>query len=219
VTWILNNWLELSGNGLSFLCIFLISRNSLWNWPVGIANCILYIAAFWPAKLYADCGVQVMYICLSVYGIWNWLRGGEGKTRLAITRASKLDWAWLAAMFVGLFGGLQWVLRSYTDSDVPFQDAGFATVCILATIFTARRKVECWWLWILANIGYFFLYGPKGLVITQWCQVPFLLLSALGLRNWLREFHTGILLNVKLPAESSSNALAESPPDVVQVPA
>ena len=80
MAWLLQNWVEIVGNALAFLDIYLIYRNSVWNWPVGILNCVFYIAMFLPARLYADTSLQVVYVVLSVYGWWWWL---GGRTRIA----------------------------------------------------------------------------------------------------------------------------------------
>ena len=35
-------------------CVWLCVREHLWNWPLGLANNILFFALFWHARLYAD---------------------------------------------------------------------------------------------------------------------------------------------------------------------
>src|SRR5258708_30389701 len=69
---------EIIGNALAFATTVLIARNSVWSWPVGILNCVFYIALFYPARLYGDCGLQAVYIVLSLFGIYQWLFGRGG---------------------------------------------------------------------------------------------------------------------------------------------
>lgn len=186
--WLKSNWTELAGNALNFLCIFLIRANNPWNWPVGIANCLFYIALFLPAKLYADTLLMAVYILLSLYGLWFWLRGGRGGTESPIThlRKGQSD-VWIStAILVGSFAILSPVLKRFTDTDVADYDSALAAASFAATYLTSRRKVECWPVWIATNVGYFFLYRHKGLVITQWCQPGFLVLSVIGWIEWRR---------------------------------
>ncbi|RYG37107.1 nicotinamide riboside transporter PnuC [bacterium] len=188
IDWLKTNWVELTGNGLNFLCIFLIRANNPWNWPVGIANCLFYIAIFWPLKLYADSFLMAVYICLSVYGLWFWLRGGTGGTESSITRLRKSEsvgWIGLGIL-IGSFAILWPTLERFTDTDVALFDSALASASFLATYLTSRRKVECWPVWMATNVGYFGLYLHKGLHITQWCQIGFFLLSAVGLWEWRR---------------------------------
>ncbi|RYG46979.1 nicotinamide riboside transporter PnuC [bacterium] len=188
IDWLKTNWVELTGNGLNFLCIFLIRANNPWNWPVGIANCLFYIALFLPVKLYADSFLMVVYICLSVYGLWFWLKGGQGGTESPITRLQRGETVGKIACAIGVVSfALLWpILERHTDSDVALFDSALASLSFVATYLTSRRKLECWPVWMVTNIGYFGLYLHKGLHITQWCQIGFFLLSAVGLWEWRR---------------------------------
>lgn len=141
---------EIIGNLLALWCIALIARNSVWNWPVGIANCAFYIALFYPSRLYGDCLLQGIYIALSLLGIYQWLfgRGGvrrarEGEnTERPITHASAAELAvYAGALAAGalLLGGL---LHGVTDTDVPWWDGTTTAACLVATWMLAYRKVE-----------------------------------------------------------------------------
>ena len=189
MAWFTTNWLELVGNALNCLCIYLIYKNSVWNWPVGIANCAMYIALFLPAKLYGDAGLQGFYIVLSLYGWLFWLFGKQGAPA-PIRKLCWHDMEWGRAWVVGVlsFWGSSYVLLHYTNSDVPFNDAALPTLSLVATYLMARRCIQHWYVWIITNVGYWSLYGHKGLVITQWCQIGFLALSVMGLVQWQAEF-------------------------------
>ena len=47
-------------------------RQHIANWPVGIVNVLLLMVTFWTAGLYADAGLQVVYVLLGAYGWWQW---------------------------------------------------------------------------------------------------------------------------------------------------
>ena len=52
---------------------------------------------FLAAGLYADAGLQVVYLVLGVVGWWQWLRGGENRGRLEAGRATVTELGVLAA--------------------------------------------------------------------------------------------------------------------------
>ncbi len=52
-------------------CVVLLVRENIWNWPIGIANNLVFIALFYRAGLYADVGLQVFYVAISMYGWWT----------------------------------------------------------------------------------------------------------------------------------------------------
>lgn len=67
--------------------MWLTVKSRISNFPVGIANSAFFLALFASARLWADSGLQVMYIALGFIGWWQWLDGGEKRTRLIVGRA------------------------------------------------------------------------------------------------------------------------------------
>ena len=79
------------------ICVWLVVREHMWNWPVGLANNIFFFVLFLQTRLFADMGLQVVYFGLGVYGWWNWRFGGEQQTILKISRTTRTEWLGLAA--------------------------------------------------------------------------------------------------------------------------
>ena len=93
--------IEILGVALGLACVYLTVRENNWCWPTGIANNILFIVIFLEAKLYADTGLQVIYIVLGLYGWYEWLYGGKNQTPIPISLTPARTWALLAAIGVG----------------------------------------------------------------------------------------------------------------------
>src|ERR1039458_6344159 len=53
------------------LCVWLTVKEDVWNFPISVANNIFFIVLFLQARLFADMGLQVVYIVLEVLG-WYW---------------------------------------------------------------------------------------------------------------------------------------------------
>ena len=51
--------------------VWLLARQNIWNWPIGLANNALYVAVFVAAGLYGDAGLQLVYITLGIMGWWT----------------------------------------------------------------------------------------------------------------------------------------------------
>jgi nicotinamide mononucleotide transporter PnuC len=58
-------------------CVWLCVREHIWNWPLGLANNVIFFVLFGHSRLYADMGLQSVYFAFGVYGWWNWLYGGQ----------------------------------------------------------------------------------------------------------------------------------------------
>ncbi len=182
------SWTEVLGFATGALCVWLVARQHIANWPIGIANNVFFIVLFTQAGLYADAGLQIVFIALAAYGWWSWTHGGgPGTTEtLPVRRTTRTEWAWLAAAgAVGVLA-LTLLLARATDSTVPFWDALTTGLSLAATYGQCRKLVESWWLWIAADLVYIPLYAHKGLYLTSALYVGFLALCVAGLAGWRR---------------------------------
>ncbi|MFI8293849.1 nicotinamide riboside transporter PnuC [Streptomyces sp. NPDC085614] len=184
-------WTEVLGFGSGALCVWLVARQHLANWPVGIANNLFFVLLFTQAGLYADAGLQLVFIALAAYGWWTWTHGGgPGSDALPVRRTSRTEWTWLlAAGAVGTLA-LTLLLDRATDSTVPFWDALTTALSLMATYGQCRKRLESWWLWIAADVVYVPLYAYKDLYLTSLLYVGFMTLCVLGLRGWTRDLAT-----------------------------
>ena len=66
--------------------VFQIYEN-IWGWPTTIAGVALYAFVFYHARLYADMGLQAIYITLGFYGWYEWLHGGQARTERKVSSA------------------------------------------------------------------------------------------------------------------------------------
>ena len=167
------------------LCVYLVVRENVWNFPVGIANCVFFLVLFTRARLYGDAALQIVYIALGFQGWYLWLRGGENRTPLHVERAPRRLLVGVAAFVVVGTTALTFFLRAVHDS-APFLDA-FTTVLSLGAQYLLNRKaVENWLLWMTADVLYIYLYFSRGLHLTAVLYFVFLCLCVAGLRAWLR---------------------------------
>ncbi|MFC7649329.1 nicotinamide riboside transporter PnuC [Streptosporangium lutulentum] len=143
------------------LTVWLVARQHLWNWPISVANVILLGLVFLTVGLYADAALQILYVALGLYGWWQWLYGGAGRTRLTVRRTDRAEWAALIGGGVAATIALTITLITWTNSTVPFWDALTTALSLMATYGQTRKLVESWWLWIVADLIYIPLYVHK----------------------------------------------------------
>jgi nicotinamide mononucleotide transporter len=177
-------WAEVLGFATGLINVWLLVRQHILNWPLGILNVALLMLVFWSAGLYADAGLQILYVLLGFYGWWAWIYGGTERTQLAVRATTRNEWLAQAVAGVVLTAGLWLFLDRLTSSTVPFADALTTALSLLATYGQSRKLVENWWLWIAADLIYIPLYGYKHLWLTSILYVAFLALCVAGLRAW-----------------------------------
>lgn len=201
-------WAEVLGFATGALCVYLVARQHILNWPIGIANNLLWILLFATAGLYADSGLQVIYIALALWGWWQWLHGGRDRTPIVVTGTTGREW--LGLIVAGLSGTalLTWFLQTQTPSTVPFFDAVTTVISLLAVWGQAKKKWESWLLWMTADVIYVPLYHHKGLDLTALLYFGFFLLCVKGLREWRRDLAgRRAALPVATPAASDVSAM------------
>jgi nicotinamide mononucleotide transporter len=170
------------------LCVWLVARQHIANWGIGIFNCLMFIVLFTQWGLYADASLQLVFIALGAYGWWNWVRGGgPAADALPVSRTGRTEWAALIGAGLIALAAIAILLDRATDSTVPFWDALTTVLSLMATYGQCRKRLESWWLWIAADIIYIPLYAYKELYLTSILYIGFMALCVLGLRNWRKD--------------------------------
>jgi len=184
---------EWAGVLTGIACVWLTARQHIWAWPIGIANSALFVALFVPAKLYADAGLQVVYIVLGAYGWWHWLYGNPAARDALPVRRTPIREAVVVAGVAALgFVALGTLLDRATDSDVPWWDALPTTLSLVAQYLLTRKYLANWAVWIFGvNLPFLALYAVKDLPLIAGLQVVFVGLSVMGWVDWRRSLDPG----------------------------
>jgi nicotinamide mononucleotide transporter len=195
-SWLTNNYIEIFGAVTGILYVFLEIRQTIWLWPVGIITSAVYIWVFFTGKLYADMGLQVYYLVISVLGWYWWSQGGgrklskEVKEELSVTRLKFKTGIILSSIFVLLFTVMWFVLTRLTDSPVPVRDSFITSLSIIATWMLARKIYEHWFLWIVVNGTAAVLFFTRGLYPTVILYIVYGIMSFAGLVAWRKTIRT-----------------------------
>ena len=166
------------------ISVYLGTRQNVWIWPTGIVNVGLYIIVFFQARLYADMGLQVIYLALSIYGWYAWLYGGSQHAPLRVTRTTTRQFLTLFALNVVAWLALAMLLERHTDAALPWLDSLLATTSLVAQWMMTRKLLESWLVWIAVDIVYVPMYVVRDLGLTAVLYAVFLILAIVGYRDW-----------------------------------
>lgn len=158
------------------------------NFGVGIANSAFFLVLFLAARLYADSGLQVVYIVLGFTGWWQWLHGGQRRSALVVARSGPMLLGACLVFVATATWGLTVLLRAAHDV-APFWDGLTTAVSLAAQFLLNCKKIENWAFWILADLVYIPLYVVKRLELTAIVYVLFLGMCLLGVTAWRRALH------------------------------
>ena len=165
--------------------VWLTVKKSIYNFPVGLINVSLYCWLFLQdhVSLYADALLQMIYAFLLVFGWLNWKKNHEDKV-LAIQITSLKEWKIIFIITLTGWLFLGSLLSSMTTASLPWLDAGLTTISLVAQWMIAKKKIENWLLWIIADAVYIPVYLYKQLPLTALLYFLFLLMAYSGWKSW-----------------------------------
>lgn len=176
--------LELCSFVLAIITVVLNIKQIHWAWLFSILSSALYGLVFFDAKLYGDSGLQVVFILVSVWGWYQWLRHGENQESLAVTRLQTSQRVLAMFAWIVIFVALYLLLKLATDTDVAIADGFLTAGSLLGQLLLSRKKLENWYVWIVVDVLYVGLYLYKGLMLTALLYAIFVILAIAGARAW-----------------------------------
>ncbi len=190
------SYIELVGTILYLWSVWLITRQKILTWPVGIVSVLLYMVLFYQIQLYSDTLEQAYYLVASVYGWWLWSsRGRQAEQAFApyVSAPRTLGLVLLlTAVLSAALGGLMSRIHELQPALFP-QPAAFPYLDSLTTIMSfsamwlmAQKRLESWAYWIIVDMIGIGLYYVQGVRFISLLYVILLGLAINGLVSWLR---------------------------------
>ena len=190
IKWLSENYIELLGAILGIAYIFFSIRQRILTWPIGLLTSVLYVWVFFASKLYADMGLQMYYVVISIYGWYEWLFGNttNHSEPIKVSRITLKMSIILSVISFFLFLLIWFILKNYTDSPVPMADSLATALSIVATWMLARKILEHWLVWIFVDAFSVGLFWYKDLLPTVVLFVVYTVMAYIGYREWKQEF-------------------------------
>ena len=163
--------------------VLLAKKNNVLLYPAGIISSGLSILLLFEALLYAEAALSTYYVIMSIYGWIHWLKR-KNDTPVRITYSSRNDWIVTAVISLGGWGLLYFILKTYTDSDVPLMDAWISSTAWAGMWLLARRKIENWILLNISNLFAIPLLFYKSLALFAMLTIFLFIVACFGYFGW-----------------------------------
>lgn len=184
--------LDIVGCLIGLVYLWLELRASIWLWLLGVVMPAFYLNIYWQTGLYADFGLQVYYILAAVYGWASWKFFSKGKTEAErpITRTPRRLWLVLAVCAAVVWLAVYLILSRLTPSTVPASDALVNALSIVGLWMLAKKYLEQWWVWCVADVLFAALYIYKGIPFTAGLYGLYAVVAVFGYFKWKRMMPT-----------------------------
>ncbi|MNI59634.1 Nicotinamide riboside transporter PnuC [compost metagenome] len=145
---------------------------------------LLYSWVFFEVKLYSDMLLQVIYAGLQLYGWWQWTQAGQNHRGRVVSRLGTQSL--VSGLALGAIGSLLLgaAMAHWTDAAQPWLDAALTAFSLVAQVWMAQKRLQCWPLWIVLDCVFVGLFIYKGMLLTAALYGLFTLLAVQGWRTW-----------------------------------
>src|SRR6185295_8133563 len=195
------SYLEFFATLTGFIAVWLSARANIWSWPIGIVNVTLFFFLVFQVQLYPDMFLQVFFFITNMMGWWRWTHPKQGEE----DRKKELRVSWMPVNTLIVFSVITLLVTILSGtfasnlhelfpevfskpSAFPFLDSFVMVSSIAATYLMVQKKVECWIVWLIADLVATGLYFSKGILFVGLEFLAFCVITILGYINWRKEF-------------------------------
>lgn len=180
--------LEVTAVIFGLLSVLFARKGNIWVYPTGIISTMIYVYICYKVGYYGDLIINIYYTMMSVYGWILWVNMSEGSP-LKITWCKRKDWviALVITMLSMLFVVGVYIYFNKFESWLNYVDVLTTGLAFGSMWLMAKKKVENWLGWLMADVISVPLYFAKGLGFTGIQFMIFLILAWQGYQIWKKE--------------------------------
>lgn len=195
--------LEAIATFFGIISVFFSIKKNIWVYPTGIISTVLFIYIMFVFGLLGDMLINVYYTVMSTYGWILWRQNSNDNIHISVEKASPKDWKNAIILFVGslVFVGLIYYYKPFIDNNFTmdnvklglyhldwanYMDIVTTSLFLVGMFLMAKRIVENWIFWIIADLICIPMMLYKGLGITSLQYFVFTFMATVGYIEWLK---------------------------------
>lgn len=178
------NPLELIATLTGVASVYFSYKKNILTYFFGLISVTLYIFIFFNAGIYADMGINVFYFVMSVYGWINWNQLFKRNESFKAIRLHFQQNVFFFLMTMVVWIVIFFILKRYTDSNVPFLDSFTAAFFVTGMILMTFKSIENWIYLIIGNLVSIPLFIYKELYISAVFFLILTVFACLGIISW-----------------------------------
>lgn len=177
--------LEASAVVINIIGVWLTARRSMMCWPIGMVGVLLYLRQFYIWHLYGDMILQGIYIIILAYGWYSWsISEKTHELPTYIQPALKKRLFGELGFCVCVAAPVGWGFAYFTNDPQPYIDSLLMCLSLLASVWTTRKYIENWVLWIIVDFIYALLFLYREDTLTACLYIMFGILAVYGAYKW-----------------------------------
>ena len=181
--------LELIGVVVGLIYLYLEYHANIWLWAANIVMPAIYIFVYHDAGFYADMGINIYYLIISIYGWYKWrfVKTKRVEKEVPITHTPIKMILPLIVVTIAVFVAICYVLINFTDSTVPYGDSFTTAVSIVGMWMLAKKYYQQWIVWIIVEPIIIATALQAEMYATALLYVGYTVIAVMGYFKWKRE--------------------------------
>lgn len=179
-------FLELTAVVFGIISVLFARKNNILVYPTGLVSTLIFVYILLEWKLFGDFIINIYYSIMSILGWYLWSRKKNGATEFPISEMNRKDYLISSIIFTGtlLFVALVYYFFDKFTHWTAYVDTLTTALFFVGMWLMAKRKIENWLLWIVADIISVPLYFYKGLTFSSIQFLLFTIIAILGYIEW-----------------------------------
>ena len=177
--------LEIIAVVFGLLSVWYSKNNNILVFPTGMISTAIFIYLLYKWVLLGDMMINAYYFVMSIYGWFIWTRK-ENNTVTPISRVTNNEKKIATIIFLSslVFVYLIYVYFDKWGTVTSYIDNITTAIFFVGMWLMAKRKIENWIFWIIADIISVPLYFYKGLTFSSLQYLIFTFIAIAGYYSW-----------------------------------
>ncbi|UGS23374.1 nicotinamide riboside transporter PnuC [Flavobacterium channae] len=179
-------FLELTAVVFGTISVLFAKKNNVLVYPTGLVSTLIFVYILLKWKLYGDLIINIYYSIMSILGWYLWTRKKNGVEEFPISVMKKKDFFISSLIFIGTLIFVAFIYHffdKFTDW-TAYVDTFTTGLFFVGMWLMAKRKIENWIIWIVADIISVPLYFYKGLTFSSMQFFVFTIIAIYGYLEW-----------------------------------
>ena len=178
--------LEVAGIVFGLISSICSMRNSVWVYPTGIVSTLIFVYILLKFNLLGDTIINGYYFVMSIYGWDIWTRKVTSTQTTPISKATKNDYMYSLGIFLStmFFIYIIYYVFEKFEGWASYIDILTTGLFFVGMWMLAKKKLENWLFLLMGNVISVPLYFYKGLTLSSFLYVIFVIISIFGYLAW-----------------------------------
>ncbi len=172
--------------------VWYAKKENILVYPTGLVATIISVYILLKDQLFGDMMMNFYFSIMSIYGWWNWARTKDNKKVVRISRTNTKE----KVIGFGLFLLTMMITYMvYKSSEATIDTSNYIDILTSGMFFTgmwymAKKKIENWTLWIIADIITVPLYAYRGWGMLSFQYLIFTILAIQAYFLWRKSINS-----------------------------